>query len=233
MGISINTLQAANLTWVLARQQSFLKTLPKPNDEIIIETCPSSISRIQCRRDFNIKNQAGDLLGHAIQNWVVLNMETRKAERVPEFISSRYPEEPKFMHPEIALKPNSLTKEYQIKEITTQQADIDINNHVNNMRYADFMLESTPLNPQSYYPLMLDIIFRAESMKGDTISSRLKQLANDELTKLDQPLSITQPAGDVAGFWHTLVKNKKTMLFITKEAEKELVRGFSLWKKDE
>ena len=31
MGISINTLQAANLTWVLARQQSFLKTLPKSN----------------------------------------------------------------------------------------------------------------------------------------------------------------------------------------------------------
>ena len=38
MGISITALQAANLTWVLARQQFLLFKMPKPGEKIEIET---------------------------------------------------------------------------------------------------------------------------------------------------------------------------------------------------
>ncbi len=259
MGISVNTLQAANITWVLARQQVLLNHLPAPGEQICIETWPSLVSRVQCRRDFRVYNLAGKQLGQAISYWVVLNMQTRRAERVPDFIRHAYPQTPSLAVPEISIQPKSLPKNSRVTSFKTSAADIDINKHVTSMRYLDFMLAAVPKEVRCSQQLkLLDVVFRAEGMQGDSIASRLlpatlketmlpKQQSgalqtNETGSPKNAPQTIcTKQTGqesflplfykNSAEYWHNLVKEKNKTLFFSFGEEKELVRGYSLWHK--
>ena len=257
MGISLNTLQAANITWVLTRQQVVLNRLPAAGEEITIETWPSVLSRVQCRRDFRVYNLAGEELGQAVSYWVVLNMQTRRAERVPEFITRAYPENPPLLLPEISIRPKALPESSSVKSFKTTASDIDINKHVTSMRYLDFMLEAVPEEVRCKQQLkVLDVFFRAESIQGETISSRLlpaklkkpgevlaqSSEANkpecakkagctkqNEQTRQDSFSSLFYENN--AEYWHNLVKEKNKILLFNFGEEKELVRGYSLWHK--
>ena len=259
MGISVNTLQAANITWVLARQQVLLNHLPAPGEQICIETWPSLVSRVQCRRDFRIYNLAGEQLGQAISYWVVLNMQTRRAERVPDFIRRAYPQAPSLAVPEVPIQPKSLPKNSRVISFKTSAADIDINKHVTSMRYLDFMLAAVPKKVRCHQQLkLLDVVFRAESMQGDRIASRLLPAKLKEtifpkneseavqIHKAESPKSAphticTKQTGQESflplfcknntEYWHNLVKDKKKILLFSFGEEKELVRGYSLWHK--
>ncbi|MBQ4133745.1 MAG: hypothetical protein IJD04_08460 [Desulfovibrionaceae bacterium] len=70
MGISINALQAAGFSWVLARQQTLLLQLPQPGEEIEIETWPSELTRLKCCRDYTERDKEGKILGHSLTEWV-------------------------------------------------------------------------------------------------------------------------------------------------------------------
>ena len=233
MGISITALQAANLTWVLARQQLLLLQMPKPGEKVEIETWPSSLGKILCLRDFTIRNEEGKTLGHSLTNWAVVNMQTRKAERIPEFICHKYPSESNFAMPELNLKPSALPPENRREIFTARSEDIDINNHVTSTRYVDFMLDTIRNEGgAARRPLFLDIIYRAESLEGDRIESRIVPADANEMKELDKNFTELLPSGPLHAYWHNLVKMGKKILFITKESEKELVRGFSLWLKE-
>lgn len=225
LGLAVETLYAADLMWVLARQQVVLPTLPTPGSTIYIKTWPSTISRLQCRRDFIVENEEGELLGHGITHWVVVNMSSRRAERLPPFITEVYPKEPEFAADDVALRHPALPANLEIGRCQTSKADIDLNEHVTNMRYADFMLDALPQHHYATHRLAaLDMTFRAETIAGQNISSRAQPC--DPL--LFAPLASNDT--DLA-FWHSLVKKEKKLLLWTKEEEKELVRGFSLWRK--
>lgn len=233
MGLSITALQAANLTWVLVRQQYLLLKLPEIDDEIEIETWPSALTRFQCRRDFTIRAKNGEILGHSLTSWAIVNMQTRRAERIPEFISSNYPTENRLAMPKLPLKPTPIPKGTHPAIFTAKVEDIDINNHVTNTRYVDFMLDAVPNEiRKKYRPLFFDITYRAESLEGDQIESKFEPTELKEIRELDPEFIALLPQGEIQAYWHNLVKMKKKVLFITKEDEKELVRGFSLWVKE-
>lgn len=233
MGISITALQAANLTWVLVRQQILLLRLPEVDEEIEIETRPSAITRLQCHRDFIIRDKKEEILGHSITNWVVLNMQTRRAERVPEFISSKYLTEDRLALPTLPIKPAHLPKGTKHTLVTARPEDIDINNHITSTRYVDFMLDAVPTEiKKEYRPLFFDIVYRGEGLEGDRIESRFESTELEEIRTLAPELIENLPQVEIKAFWHNLVKTKKKVLFITKENEKDLVRGLSLWIKE-
>ena len=59
------------------------------------------------------------------------------------------------------------------KIIPVRRSDLDMNKHVNNARYLEWMEE--PLNEgQIYRTNKVDIIFLRESVYGDTITSQIK-----------------------------------------------------------
>lgn len=225
LGLAVETLYAADLMWVLARQQVVLPTLPPTGSVIYITTWPSTISRLQCRRDFIVENEDGQRLGHGITHWVVVNMSSRRAERLPPFITEVYPKEPQFAAAEVTLRHPALPMNLEIATCQTSKADIDLNEHVTNMRYADFMLDTLPQQHYATHCLTaLDMTFRAETIAGQKISCRAQEC---------EPLLFAPLANqnsDLA-FWHSLVKKEKKLLCWTREEEKELVRGFSLWRK--
>jgi len=229
-GVSITALQAANLTWVLADQQFLLLRVPEPGEEIEIETWPSALSKIICRRDFTIRSKSGEVLGHSLTDWVVANLQTRKAERVPDFICNVYSPDEHFAMPELSLKPGRLPENTNQAVFTAESQDIDINEHVTSTRYVDFMLDTVyGKEGDLRRPLFYSISYRAESLEGDRIESRIAPADFAEIKTNDPNFASLLPAGEIKAYWHNLIKKKKKILFITKEEEKELTRGISLW----
>lgn len=236
MGISLNALQAAGLTWVLARRQTLLLHRPSPGSEIEIETRPSALTSLTCRRDFIIREKNGALLGMSLTNWAVLNLQTRHAVRIPEFISSRYVTAAHEAMPELELKPRRLSPADAVAVASAREEDIDLNNHVTNTRYVDLMLDAVPDKiRRECRPAFCDIVYRAEGLAGDCIEIRRQKVNPSEADDI-YPALRTSPklcelldSQEYTGFRHSLVKRKTKFLFITREQEKELVRGFSLW----
>ena len=53
-------------------------------------------------------------------------------------------------------------------EIRVRQSDLDFNDHVNNVHYVEWMLETMPLGTG---PAEMDVVFRAAAKAGDALMS--------------------------------------------------------------
>ena len=70
-------------------------------------------------------------------------------------------------------KPGQLPAEYAARDYRVRYFDIDINHHVNNARYLDWMLD--PLGPdflRQHRPVAFKINYEAEVQEGATVESR-------------------------------------------------------------
>ena len=59
------------------------------------------------------------------------------------------------------------------RTLVAQYGDIDMNGHVNNVHYAEWMLESVPADfAAAHRPVEMEIVFRSETLRGDFVVSR-------------------------------------------------------------
>ena len=181
LGFAVEELAKRNLAWALTRLWIEFDELPYLGGRVLdeeeaswvrVKTWPVAVERLQYRRDFFI-TWRGRPLARAVTEWVVINLETRRAERIPEFISALQPENPERVLevgrprlPDLAEAPELIT-------FVVRRADIDRNNHVNNARFTEWIAESTPEAVSAGRRLKsLTIIYRAEGLYGDAVVVR-------------------------------------------------------------
>lgn len=211
LGLSMNRLYDEKLAWVLARLRLVPEKMPAMHSRIVVETWPVGIEGLQYRRDFIVRGMGGDVLLRAVTQWVVVSLETRKAGRVPAFIA------------EVGLaNANSVTamddarprfpevgEAFESCDFRARLSDLDRNRHVNNVRYMDWIIESVPEAARNGRLADLELMFRAEAYKDDTIAVR---------TMPESPGAEAPAPGEI--FYHSLVRERDN---------KELVRAKSVW----
>lgn len=163
-------LSAKNLGWVLARQRIEIHQLPKWGDTVKLRTWPSGRDRLFFYRDFEITGEAGSLVLQAATAWFMIDIEKR------ERISSN-------LHlntdlPEVGGKVFD-TKLGRLEKggcgggepATVNYGDLDMNGHVNNIRYIEWVLNSLPLEFHRAHDLQsLEVNYLAEAVYGHSIS---------------------------------------------------------------
>ncbi|NEM96532.1 acyl-[acyl-carrier-protein] thioesterase [Pontibacter burrus] len=171
MGISMYELLERGLTWVLQRMRVEMFRYPKHGETIVVETWASGRERVFLHRDFRIYSLENELLGQATSVWLVMDVVKRQLVSVPDFIS------------EIEVVPNqeplSFAKgklpqlqEPQFREqMPVRWHDIDLNRHVTNTRYLQWILYTLPTEVLEQQLQELDVIYKAESLLGDTVIS--------------------------------------------------------------
>ncbi|AKD02692.1 acyl-ACP thioesterase domain-containing protein [Pontibacter korlensis] len=172
MGISMYDLLERGLTWVLQRMRIEMFRYPGHNDEITVKTWASGRERVFLHRDFRIYNGKQELLGQATSVWLVMDVVKRQLVSVPDFIMDVE------VVPGSEPLPFAKGKLPQLQEVQYKQQvpvrwhDIDLNRHVTNTRYLQWALDSLPLEVLEQKQLQqVDIIFKAESMLGETVTS--------------------------------------------------------------
>jgi acyl-ACP thioesterase len=108
-----------------------------------------------------------------VTDWVVLNLETRRAERIPEFIGRLRPESPEYAMPAEKLRLPGQGESGLLRRFVVRLADIDRNRHVNNRHYLEWILEATPAEIcVERRPRKIELMFRAEAVYGDSVLAR-------------------------------------------------------------
>ena len=158
-----------NISWVLTRMVVKMNRYPVWEDELTVETFPRGGRKIVAWRDFEVKDAKGETLGVASSEWMLIDLQTRKIQAVPETVFAA--NDPSNV-PVLGLEPFSRFRfPEQGREMahplsfTAMKSQIDLNGHVNNVHYVSWMLEPV----ESRCPPEMEIVFRSETLAGDEI----------------------------------------------------------------
>ncbi|MCL1889410.1 MAG: thioesterase [Desulfovibrionaceae bacterium] len=214
MGLGLDKLRSNGLAWVLVRLRLEATSLPRKPVNLRVTTWPVSVDRLQFRRDFLARNEDGREYIRGMTHWVVMDLSTRKVIKVPEFIAGCAPPAgtPRAFE-EDRVRPAGAANSPILGELLVTPEDIDLNRHVNNVRYINWMLGSMP-GPASLRLAALRVLFRSEAFCGDQVLVRCGP-------------------GEAPGeFAHGLYRRQGSVPGSEAQdglEEQELVRGLTLW----
>lgn len=173
LGFSGEAMWNMGLAWVLSRLMFTVHRYPVPGEIIHVSTWPAQHEGRVAQRCYTVLDDAGELIAQGTSAWVVIHIATRRIAPLPDIVKERYP---KGMPPctPFASRAVARLREHQFETpVITRKADLDMNGHVNNARYVDWITESVSEKfCATHQPVMLDISFRAEALQGQTILSR-------------------------------------------------------------
>jgi len=170
LNFDISQLNEQKLTWVLHRLHVQMDRFPEWRDQVLVKTWPSSGDSLRAYRDFSICNSKGEEIGRSLSYWLMLNMETRRPVRMPQQVLDMAPANTSHV---LDIKSNRIEFDGEVvesKSFDVRRGDLDINRHVNNVKYIEWALETLP---DEHRVKEIDIEFRMECLLGDTVSSEV------------------------------------------------------------
>ncbi len=160
-----------NISWVLTRLRVKMDRYPRWEDRATVATWPSGGRRIVAYRDFEIRDAAGAHLGSATSEWMLIDLSSRRVVPIPGYVFScvntargRILGETPFakLRWEGPAEANAGT-------FRAKRGDIDMNGHVNNVHYVEWLLEGVPADAGVCRDF--DIVFKAETLAGEDVNA--------------------------------------------------------------
>lgn len=146
LGAGVEEMLEKGYLWVLVRVRFRISGQFDKYSPVRIKTWPLKPERLIYKREYVITSESGTKLVSGSSEWVIIGKDTRKPVSVPDvycvndgFCEEIAVTEGKFkrLHPfETENAPYTVIPGF---------CDIDMNNHVNNTKYADFVLDA--INP--------------------------------------------------------------------------------------
>lgn len=173
-GYGVNYLNSVNKTWVLSRLSVELDKIPAIYEDFVVETWIDSVIRYFTNRNFKITNKDGYVYGYGKSIWAMINTTTRQPvdilktsnETISEYLETDYA--------------NPIKKSSRVKldddlklqqSILTTYSDIDINGHVNSIKYIEHILDLFPIEYYKKYRIKrFDIAYIMESHNNDKLN---------------------------------------------------------------
>ncbi len=172
VGCGIDRLLDEGKGWVLTRWSVNITDYPLWNESVAIETWPSSFHRFYATREFRTTGPGGRLLGVATSLWVFLDLNRKRPVRIPDFIQNAYGKNPVRMIEDGFPDLPGMDKPENSLSFRVRLSDIDSNNHVNNTRYAEWILEAAPLSLHRDFRLStMEIAYKKETGYGSSVIS--------------------------------------------------------------
>ena len=162
-------LSADNTYWVLSRVMTEMYALPSNGETILITTWPRGTEKFNALRDFRFMNEAGNEIGKATTTWLILDKVTHRPHRPVKLESLPFPDVPDAFG-ENAGKVIVPEKMIFAFEQTARFSDLDVNNHVNNTRYIDWLMDAIPDKEQNFDNCRLLVNYNSEIRLGKSVS---------------------------------------------------------------
>jgi acyl-ACP thioesterase len=143
-------------TWILIDWQVEVKEFPLYSDKITAETWLEKLkSPLIAFRDF-VLYKNGEPCAKGTSRWILFDLETLKICKIEQELFDRYEPENLSIFDDGKLPKIQIPETFEAeKQIAVRRSDIDSNNHVHNLIYLDYALESLPA----------DIYEKAETFK--------------------------------------------------------------------
>lgn len=182
LGVGFAVLQQKNAAWVLGRQWIKIDTYPCWGDTIKIQTWPTGRERLLWFRDFLILDHNDQPMGQATSAWIIIDLTTRRPQRSRNF-NLVLPNNMEHLFPRRPDKVAALSQSEPVFTTTVRYQHLDVNRHVNNVNYIEWMLDGfEPEFFEAHHLQELEINYLAEANYGETTAIYREQ--NDSLTFL-------------------------------------------------
>ena len=171
-GFGIARMNDSHYTWVLSRLAIEMEEYPMQYEQFSIETWVENVYRLFTDRNYSILNKDGRAIGYARSIWAMISMETRKPADlealhgggIREYICDK----------ECPIdKPGRIkvTHRVPVAEYVSKYCDIDINGHVNSIKYIEHILNLFPMEVfREKYIQRFEMAYVAESYFGDKLT---------------------------------------------------------------
>ncbi len=163
--------------WLMAQMAVRIERFPRFLESINVTTWSNGPDGRYAMRDFVITDAAGAEIARASSTWFVVDIEQKRICRLDGYFDDY-----EFNDIDYALgrKPERIKpmKEADMEEeIKARYSDIDINGHVNNVRYVDMVLDMFHTDFRMSHDIYeIEMNFLKETREGDVLGNMLKEV---------------------------------------------------------
>ncbi|MGE5328542.1 MAG: acyl-[acyl-carrier-protein] thioesterase [Deltaproteobacteria bacterium] len=181
-GLGVEKLIEKQRAWILTKWNIEIERYPSLGEKIIVNTWPSKFERCFATREFVVKDENENEIIKAASLWIFLDTVRRKPLRIPEEVSNAY-----LLNPERAMQDRfeeayDLKKDSYLKDFNIRKSDIDTNEHVNNVKYVEWIIETIPIELYKEYTLnFLDVRYIKELVLDNDIACSTEIISQNEL----------------------------------------------------
>ena len=183
LGVGLRYYAEEQVAWLLNKWDIRIHRAPVFKDDVHVLTQPMAMRRFLANRRYEILGEAGETLVDADSQWVFVDMARRRPARIREEIFRKYgilEDVDTLPTPDPIDAPArvDVTREFHVRK-----SDIDVNRHVNNIRYVDWSFDALPEDIALGATLRrLRIHYRKEVHYGEEVNVRTEMRAGAEHT---------------------------------------------------
>lgn len=184
-GWGISALNENHHTWVLSRLSIEMTEMPRNYQHCQVSTWVESVMKLFTTRNFAIKDAEGRPMGYARSVWAMIDTETRRpcdlvtlydGDLLNYVVSDEENVCPIEGHGRFRFRDAQL-----VRTLTTCYSDIDINGHVNSIKYIEHILNLFSRQQMERGIKRFEIAYKAESYIGDTLSFYIQPVDDNEI----------------------------------------------------
>ncbi|XP_024536260.1 palmitoyl-acyl carrier protein thioesterase, chloroplastic [Selaginella moellendorffii] len=225
------------LIWVVTRMHIDVDRYPVWGDIVEIDSWIHGAGKNFIRRDFMVRDfTTGATVCRATSTWAMMNKSTRRLSKIPDDVFaeiSPYFLDRHVMEDDACQKIVKLddTAMYVQKNLVPRLHDMDMNQHVNNVKYIGWVLESVPQALLVAHELMsMTLEYRRECAASDIVTSLTSPAPSESsvaaMSNLKElgPPDIGNPVITTKGSLHY------THLLRMQDSGCEILRGRTVWR---
>lgn len=183
-GFGSQYLLANNRAWVLSRLAIELSEMPPMYGQFNIETWVSSAMRYFTERCFVIASEQGQPYGYGNSVWALIDTSTRQPTNILDIDNGSIVQCVMEERKSPIDKPGRMRIGGQasfVHSIDTYYSDVDINGHINSVKYIEHILNLWPLDWHRQHQVSrFEIAYVAEAHQGDRLTFYRERTETDE-----------------------------------------------------
>ena len=183
-GFGMRYLNTIHKTWVLSRLAIEMDEMPEQNTKFFVETWVEGAMRYFTNRNFRVVGEDDKVYGYGRSIWAMIDTDTRQPQDILAINDGAINE---WLETD---KPCPIDKGGRVKmsdlatyvrTIDTYYNDVDVNGHINSVKYIEHVLDLWNLDWYSRHAIRrFEIAYVAESHEGDRLSFYREQTGDND-----------------------------------------------------
>jgi len=176
--LSIWDLEPLGVSWVLMRKKVTVHRLPILGETIKVETYPAGFDKFFTHRDYRVFDEEEHLVAEAATIWLIMDIQTRKMARIPDYILAYEMPDPSTCLPRLRLKLPRFGEADLEKHFQVGWYDLDFNKHLNNLHYLQWILETMPDELLQFHQLKeINVLYKLECQWKEKLLCETEKVA--------------------------------------------------------
>ncbi|MBB6461137.1 acyl-[acyl-carrier-protein] thioesterase [Flammeovirga kamogawensis] len=139
----LREMMAIGKAWVLGSYKYRVKRWPKWTEKLLMQTWVHDVQKFSSQRNFQLVDVKGNIIIQGTSNWFGLDMKKRRPTPIEEFVDRITPRADISCISSPSRLKGIERVDFSLKK-KAMYSDLDPVNHVNNIKYFEWMLDSLP-----------------------------------------------------------------------------------------